>query len=95
MAKTKNKFSKRMYKIFMVSFISAVGIYISTSYNKYCDLDAQEKKLASQISQEEERTVLLNSEIELNKSDAYIEKMARERLGYLKSNEIMYVNRSK
>ncbi len=95
MAKNKNKFNRRMYKIFMISFLSSVAIYISTSYSKYCELDAQEKKLISQISQEEERGVLLNSELELNKSDAYIEKMAREKLGYLKSNEIMYVNRSK
>lgn len=95
MAKNKNKFNRRMYKIFMISFLSAVAIYISTSYSKYCELDTQEKKLISQISQEEERGVLLNSELELNKSDAYIEKMAREKLGYLKSNEIMYVNRSK
>lgn len=91
----KSKLSKKAYTIFMLSFLAAVAIYISTSYSKYCDLETQEKKLITQIEQEEEKGVLLGSELELNQSDTYIEKMAREKLGYLKSNEIIYVNRSK
>lgn len=93
--KTKVKWSKKLYHIFLFAFICSVFLYVGTSYNSYCKLKDQEQKLLIQIQQEQKKSIELNNELELNQTDAYVEKVAREKLGYLKSTEIKYINRSK
>jgi cell division protein DivIC len=68
---------------------------MGTSYITYTKLDTQKNEIQQQIDKEKESTILLQSELEMYQTDAYIEKIAREKLGYLKSNEVVYVNRSK
>lgn len=95
MGKVKTKLSKRLYMIFMVSFLCGVCLYVSTSYVKYCNLKEAENNLKVKVEEQEQKKVYLNSQLELSSTDAYIEKVARDKLGYLKSNETVYINRSK
>lgn len=96
MAKKKsNKIIKRIYNIFMVVFVGIVFTYVISCYNTYLNLENQEKSITLSIQEEQKKNVLLKSELEMNQTDAYIEKVAREKLGYLKYNEIIYINRSK
>jgi cell division protein DivIC len=79
----------------MFIFVAFVAAYVGTSYMTYAKLDTQKNEVQAQIDQEAADTVLLKSELEMYQTDAYIEKVAREKLGYLKSNEVVYINRSK
>lgn len=90
MAKKKTKLTTKIYWIFMVSFLCAVFMYVGTSYNTYSELKDKEKDLDSQIKEEEKIQAGLNEKLELYKTDTYIEDIAREKLGYIKSNEIIY-----
>lgn len=93
--KLKAKFSTKLYHIFMIVFLCSVFMYISTSYNKYSMLKQKEDKLLLDIKEKEQQNVVLNGKLELYQTDAYIEEIARDKLGYIKSNEIVYINRTK
>lgn len=93
--KSKPKFSTKLYRIFMIVFLCSVFMYISTSYNKYSMLKQKEDKLLLEIKEKEQQNVVLNGKLELYQTDAYIEEIARDKLGYIKSNEIVYINRVK
>lgn len=93
--RVKMRLSIKFYWIFMFIFLGFVAAYIGTSYTTYAKLKTQETEIQQLIDKEAESTVLLKSELGMYQSDAYIEKIAREKLGYLKSNEVIYINRSK
>lgn len=52
----------------------------------------KEKQIQAQIEQISEENDRLKEELERTQSDEYIEKVARERLGLIKSGEIMFVD---
>ena len=56
-------------------------------------LQEQEVVLA-QIEEEKEKQAGFENRREYYHSDAYIEQVAREQLGMIKPNEILYINRS-
>lgn len=92
---SKTKLITKLYRIFMIVFLCSVFIYISTSYNKYSILKQKEDKLLLEIKEKEQQNVVLNGKLELYQTDAYIEEIARDKLGYIKSNERIYINRTK
>ena len=52
--------------------------------------DSQIKKLDQQIEEEEERTTEIDDLKEYMKTDEYVEETAREKLGLVKENEIVF-----
>jgi cell division protein FtsB len=53
---------------------------------------AQEAAIRAQIEEIKKENERLKEELERMQSDEYIEKVARERLGLIKSGEIMFVD---
>jgi len=49
--------------------------------------------VAAQVKEEKEKQQEFEARREYYTSDAYIEQIAREQLGMVKSNEILYINR--
>lgn len=81
----------------MVSIIFVVGILFVGMMGKSVALqdqlssyDSQIKKLDQQIEEEEERTTEIDDLKEYMKTDEYVEETAREKLGLVKENEIVF-----
>ena len=80
--------------IFIFLFISAVLINYIYQKNIYNELVEVENQIIQQINEETEKNIKYKSEKDYYKSDAYIEKVAREQLGLIKSDELIIINRA-
>lgn len=80
--------------MFVIVFTSIVGISYAYQTTKYNELLEIEKKLTEQIEEEKQKNFEYKNQQEYYKSDAYIEKIAREQLGLIKPDELVIVNRS-
>ena len=49
--------------------------------------------MEQQIADEQQKTLDFQAKKDYYNSDSYIEQIAREKLGLVKSNEILYINR--
>lgn len=74
--------------VLAIFFCSSVGVQMS----KYYGYKEREKALAAELDKEKERTDELNKELRYYESDAYVEKIAREKLGLVKPGEILFYN---
>lgn len=72
-----------------------VSIDCIDKYQTYTKLCEEKSTLEKKIKEEEEKTLVLKSEMDMVKSDSYIEETARERLGYVKENQIIFIDSSK
>ena len=90
--KSEKSFSRYFVFVFIAAFFVIVCINVYSQSQTLYALKEEEEELKEQIAEEEEK----NSELSLNKeyytSDAYIEKVARERLGLIMPDEIEFVN---
>lgn len=93
----KAKKRKSQTRIAMVSITFVVGILFVGMMGKSVALqdqlssyDSQIKKLDQQIEEEEERTTEIDDLKEYMKTDEYVEETAREKLGLVKENEIVF-----
>lgn len=81
-------------KVFLTFFITAIMVGLVTQSKRYNEVVNQIAVVDEQLSAEREKNVRLKEQQEYYKSDEYIEKMAREHLGYVKSDEIVFKNKS-
>ncbi len=75
-----------------------VGLFIMAVYAKAADLYQYKLQLAQARKEQEqvvEKNIELMKEISYQDTDAYMEKVARERLGLVKPNEIVYIDENK
>ena len=84
-----NLFVKAALAIFAVFAI----ITVMTLRSKLDDLEVQKKELESQLEEYAEKVEKMLYELSLS-DEEYIEKYAREVLGYHKSGEIVFKNAS-
>lgn len=77
--------------IFMVIFAFAIVFSISSNMNTYKELKSEESFLQESIAAENEKTQKLYEEKEYYTSDDYIEVVARNQLGLIKPNEIVFI----
>jgi len=77
--------------IFMVIFAFAIVFSISSNLNTYKELKSEESLLQESIAAENEKTQKLYEEKEYYTSDDYIEVVARNQLGLIKPNEIVFI----
>lgn len=75
--------------IFAFTFLSLYLLYKYTIFQVY---DANVLALEKQIEELEEINSELIKQTEYKNSNAYIEKLARENLGLLKSYEIIFID---
>ena len=77
--------------IFMLIFAFAIVFSISANLNTYRALKSEEALLKENIAAENEKTQKLYEEKEYYTSDDYIEVVARNQLGLIKPNEIVFI----
>lgn len=95
--KNKAKKSKGnfIYFAFMFIFILGGSFYLIYKYNNFLEYNNQILMLEQEIqAANEEKQELLN-QMEYQTSNEYIEKIAREQLGMVKSDEIIFIDRNK
>lgn len=80
---------------FMVFFFAVVSISVAQQMMEYHKLKVEDEKILAQIKQEQEINEQHKNDQEYYNSDEYIEQTARDQLGMVKSNEVLYVDRSK
>lgn len=94
--KTRKKLQKRnRLGMLSVSFVTLLllGIFLlqTNSLQKEIDgYDARTAQLEEQIQEEEERTEEIDEMKEYMQTDEYAEEVARDRLGLIKENEIVF-----
>ncbi|NLP46773.1 MAG: hypothetical protein GX347_06995 [Epulopiscium sp.] len=77
--------------LFLILFFSIIGAKLYGLYGIYEGLEKEALELEKQIQQEKERQVLLLKDKDYYASDQYIEKIARERLGLIMPDEIIFI----
>ena len=77
--------------VFMVICAVVIVFSISSNLNKYKELKSEETLLKENIAAENEKTEKLYEEKEYYTSDDYIEVVARNQLGLIKPNEIVFI----
>ncbi len=92
-AKTNNKKNKQILLKIVFFFIIGYVVYIfaqqQSDINKYA---METKYYENLIIEANEENALLTKEKENINSDEYIEKIAREKLGYIMPNETIYID---
>ena len=95
--KKKNKKSKKIsglfLRVFVLVFVVAVAVGIGRQAARYQEVKDETASVAAQVKEEKEKQQDFEARREYYTSDAYIEQIAREQLGMVKSNEILYINR--
>lgn len=80
-------------RLFLLMFIGTVAVGFGSQANRYQELLEERVSLQVEIDSEKERQIEYKKQQEYYNSDTYIEQMAREYLGMVKPNEILYISR--
>lgn len=76
-----------------MAFITiAASVSLFAQYQIKLDLNAQEKDVRAQLSQQEKTKKRLTDESNNQDSPEFVEKIAREKLNMVKPNEIVFVD---
>ena len=93
----KNKKTKKIsglfLRVFVLVFVVAVAVGIGRQAARYQEVKDETASVAAQVKEEKEKQQEFEARREYYTSDAYIEQIAREQLGMVKSNEILYIYR--
>jgi len=81
-------------RIFVLLFVMTVSVGIGKQMLRYQEVQKELAVVTAEIEAEQEKQLDFDSRKQYYTSDAYIEQIAREQLGMVKSNEIIYINRS-
>lgn len=94
-AKTKKEksFTSIMVFCFMLIFITAVCANLFAQSRNLCALKAEELTLAQKIEEAENENIQLKNQQEYYTSDVYIERIARQQLGLIMPDEMVFKNR--
>lgn len=87
--------SKILMILLSVFLIVTVGTVTYDNVKNYENLKNEEVILEDEIDKEIERQNELLLEIEYSLTESYVEKIAREHLGLIKDNEIIFVDENK
>ncbi len=91
--KSKIKKTALFFRTFLFVFVAAVTVSVCKQTAQYRQVQEESVLIAEEIAAEEERQQEFEARKEYYTGDAYIEQVAREKLGMVKSNEILYINR--
>lgn len=92
--KKSRKLSSLFLRVFLFVFVVTVSVGIGTQFIRYQELQEELAVVTAEIEKEQERQLEFDTRREYYTSDSYIEQVAREQLGMVKPNEILYINRS-
>ncbi len=90
--KNKNISSKlnKFYFVTMIFIILSFSTYLFYKYDTLLEYDNKINELNEKINLANEENEELNYQTEYKNSDEYIEKLARDKLGMVKNNEIIF-----
>ncbi|MBQ3616256.1 MAG: septum formation initiator family protein [Anaerotignum sp.] len=88
------KASSVFLRLFMLVFVVTVSVGIGRQALRYQEVQEELAVVTAEIEAEQEKQLDFDSRKEYYTSDTYIEQIAREQLGMVKPNEIIYINRS-
>lgn len=92
--KSKKSLTSFVMKTFMILFFTVITINLFIQLNNLNQLKAQAANIVNEIEQKKEENIKLKDDKEYYNSDSYIEKIAREQLGLIKSDEMVFRNRN-
>ncbi len=94
-SKSKKRFIPRGYIIFWLIIIISFAITIFIQYIRYNEYCIKEAEVIKQIEEANKEALELNKDAEYYTSDEFIEKIAREKLGFIRDDEIIIYDRKK
>ena len=92
--KKSRKASTLFVRGFLLVFVGAVSLGIGKQAVRYQEVKDELAVVTAEIEAEKEKQLTFETRKDYYTSDIYIEQVAREQLGMVKSNEIIYINRS-
>lgn len=93
-SKRSRKASSLFLRMFLLVFVCAVCVGIGKQAVRYQEVKEELAVVTAQIKEEKEKEMNFEARKEYYNSDTHIEQVAREQLGMVKPNEIIYINRS-
>ena len=88
------KASSLFVRLFLLVFVCAVFVGVGKQAVRYQEVKEEMAVVTAEIEAEQEKQLNFETRKEYYTSDSYIEQVAREQLGMIKPNEIIYINRS-
>ena len=88
------KASSLFVRLFLLVFVCAVFVGVGKQAVRYQEVKEEMAVVTAEIEAEQEKQLTFETRKEYYTSDSYIEQVAREQLGMVKPNEIIYINRS-
>ena len=88
------KASSLFVRMFLLVFVCAVFVGVGKQAVRYQEVKEEMAVVTAEIEAEQEKQLNFETRKEYYTSDSYIEQVAREQLGMIKPNEIIYINRS-
>lgn len=82
----------RLYIAFWFATIVSFTITIMTQFYRLDALAAQEAQLQDQIAAARQVTRDLEHDLHFHYSDAFVERIARERLDFIRADETIFIN---
>ena len=92
--KKSRKASALFVRVFLLVFVCAVSVGIGKQAVRYQAVKEELAVVTAEIKEEQEKQMNFETRKEYYTGDVYIEQVAREQLGMVKPNEIIYINRS-
>lgn len=94
-SKKSKSFTGLIVTCFLVFFIAVVFINLYSQAKTLYQLKNNEHMISEQIDKEKKKNLELKSNSDYYKSDAYIESVARDKLGLVMPGEIVFINKAK
>ena len=82
----------RLYIAFWVIIIVSFAVTIWTQLYRLDTLAAQEAQLLEQLAAARQTTRELEYDLQLHYTDAFVERIARERLDFIRADETIFIN---
>lgn len=89
----KSRIDRLVVLLFLVVFLGASSCCVLKQIGEYQSLKKEETRLAEEIKTAKKETLTYESNKNYYNSDAYIEQVAREKLGLIKPTEILFLER--
>ena len=88
--KSQNRFSMFLAVVVMLVILGAIsvrGLYLTSKLNEY---NAKKQELEELIEAENRRTAEIEEYAKYTQTNEYVEEVAREKLGLVRENEIIF-----
>ena len=82
----------KLYTLFWALLLTSFTVALSVQYAGYRNAVSQRMAVESQISDANKKTADLKNELTYSSSDAFVEKVAREKLGLVMPGDLLFHN---